>query len=170
MNLRRTSNHSHHRQFVDRQRGVSLAISLALLTMLTALGVTALRITSMDERMAGNMQQESIAFQAAETGLSMLWGGALSLTTEDSADDADTVTYLCDSSVSTCNDSVDKRKKIKVSTNSRYAGQGKSAPTGYSMDSGFARHYFALESHGQHIGKTTDVYAGFHRVGPRFGN
>jgi type IV pilus assembly protein PilX len=46
-----------------------LVISLVLLLSLTLLGLAAMQNTSLEERMAGNMRAENIAFQAAEAGL-----------------------------------------------------------------------------------------------------
>ena len=51
------------------QRGAVLAISLIMLLVLTLLGVTAMRTTVLEEKMAGNMNDRNVAFQAAETAL-----------------------------------------------------------------------------------------------------
>jgi len=51
------------------QRGVSLAISLIFLVILTMLGLTALRVATMEERMSGNSRDRNLAFQAAEAAL-----------------------------------------------------------------------------------------------------
>jgi type IV pilus assembly protein PilX len=52
-----------------RQQGVALITSLIFLVMLTIIGVTAARMSSMEERMAGNMRDRDIALRAAEMGL-----------------------------------------------------------------------------------------------------
>jgi type IV pilus assembly protein PilX len=52
-----------------RQRGVALITSLIFLVILTIMGVTAARMSSMEERMAGNMRDRDIALRAAEMGL-----------------------------------------------------------------------------------------------------
>ena len=52
-----------------RQRGVVLAISLIVLLVITLLGVTAMQSTLLQERMAGNTREVSMAFQAAEAAL-----------------------------------------------------------------------------------------------------
>lgn len=49
--------------------GAILFVSLILLIVLTLIGVTALRVSTMEERMAGNMRDRAIAFQAAEAAL-----------------------------------------------------------------------------------------------------
>lgn len=53
----------------DRQRGVVLAVALIMLVVITLLGVSAMQVTSLEERMAGNMRDRSLAFQAAEAAL-----------------------------------------------------------------------------------------------------
>lgn len=52
-----------------RQRGVALVIALVVLFILTILGVSALVSTALEGLMAGNVQEQNRAFQAAETGI-----------------------------------------------------------------------------------------------------
>jgi len=52
-----------------KQSGVALIISLVMLLLLTMITVTALQVTSLEEKMAGNMQEQNVAFQAAESAL-----------------------------------------------------------------------------------------------------
>lgn len=52
-----------------RQRGAVLLVALIMLLLLTVLGAAAMRDTSLQERMAGNMRDQSLAFQAAEAAL-----------------------------------------------------------------------------------------------------
>ena len=44
------------------QRGSVLIVSLILLLILTLVGVTAMNMTSMEERMAGNYRDHQLAF------------------------------------------------------------------------------------------------------------
>lgn len=53
----------------SRERGVSLVVSLIFLIILTILGLTAMRVATLEERMSGNARDRSIAFQAAEAAL-----------------------------------------------------------------------------------------------------
>ncbi len=53
----------------DRAAGAALAIALVFLLVLTIVGVTAMRTTIMEERMAGNLRDYNLAFQAAEQAL-----------------------------------------------------------------------------------------------------
>jgi len=52
-----------------RQVGSVLMVSLVILLILTVLGVSGMNTTVLQERMAGNRQELSSAFQAAEAGL-----------------------------------------------------------------------------------------------------
>lgn len=58
------------RKFPSQQRGTVLVVSLLLLLVMTALGLTASQATRLQERMAGNARDLDIAFQAGEAGLS----------------------------------------------------------------------------------------------------
>jgi type IV pilus assembly protein PilX len=51
------------------QTGVVLVISLIILLLLTIIGLTAMQTTALEEKMAGNLRDKSLAFQAAESAL-----------------------------------------------------------------------------------------------------
>lgn len=51
------------------QRGVTLVIALVLLMVVSLLGLSAMRSTSLEEKMASNSQDQGLAFQAAEAAL-----------------------------------------------------------------------------------------------------
>ncbi len=51
-----------------RQQGAALIIGLVLLISLTVIGISVLSTTSLEQRMAGNMTEMNLAFNAAETG------------------------------------------------------------------------------------------------------
>jgi type IV pilus assembly protein PilX len=51
------------------QQGAILVVSLLLLLVMTLLGLAAVQVTRLEERMAGNMRDVNIAFQSAESGL-----------------------------------------------------------------------------------------------------
>ncbi len=53
----------------NRQRGAVLVVGLVLLVAMTLIGVTAMKLTTLDERIAGNAQQRLGTFQAAESAL-----------------------------------------------------------------------------------------------------
>ena len=52
-----------------RQRGAILVTSLLLLLVLTVLGVAMMKMTNMQERMAGNTRDLNLALQGSEAGL-----------------------------------------------------------------------------------------------------
>lgn len=54
---------------MQKQRGVTLIVALIFLAILTLLGISIARTTSMEERMAGNTRDRDLAFQAAEAAL-----------------------------------------------------------------------------------------------------
>jgi type IV pilus assembly protein PilX len=53
----------------QKQRGAALIVSLVFLLILTIISVASLQTATMQERMAGNMKDTTIAFQAAEAAL-----------------------------------------------------------------------------------------------------
>jgi len=68
---------------MSRERGMVLVMALVILLILTILGVTAMSTSGLQEKMAGNAQEQTQAFQAAESGLNKVATatGALDLAT-----------------------------------------------------------------------------------------
>lgn len=66
MNIRTTSITS---PSTPGQRGAALIMAMVFLLLLTILGVTAMSTTSLEEKMAGNVRDKDVAFQAAEAAL-----------------------------------------------------------------------------------------------------
>ncbi|SDY37864.1 PilX N-terminal domain-containing pilus assembly protein [Nitrosomonas sp. Nm33] len=60
---------SRETKFGSRQRGVVLVTGLIFLVMMTLLGITAIQTTMLEEKMAGNLRDETLALQAAEAAL-----------------------------------------------------------------------------------------------------
>lgn len=54
---------------LKKQRGVVLIMSLTILMVLTLIGVSAMKTSSLQERMSGNARDYQIAFEAAEIAL-----------------------------------------------------------------------------------------------------
>jgi len=54
---------------MNGQRGAALFMSLIILLVMTILGVTSMKNTVLEERMAGGLRDRSLAFQAAEAAL-----------------------------------------------------------------------------------------------------
>jgi hypothetical protein len=76
-----------------RQAGVVLVISLIMLLALSLIGISALRSTTLEERMAGNMKAKQRSFQAAELALRQaeadIRNGAASALADDGLNCAD---------------------------------------------------------------------------------
>jgi len=51
------------------QSGAVLIVTLIMLLLMTLIGVGSMQSTSLEEKMAGNMRDKSLAFQAAESAL-----------------------------------------------------------------------------------------------------
>ncbi len=58
-----------HALQTSRQSGFALIVGLVVLVLLTLIMLTALKMASLEERMAGNLRNQNIAFQAAESAL-----------------------------------------------------------------------------------------------------
>ena len=54
---------------LNHQSGVVLAISLIMLVLLTLIGITGMNVTILEEKMANNLKDQNMAFQAAEAAL-----------------------------------------------------------------------------------------------------
>jgi type IV pilus assembly protein PilX len=54
---------------IRSQRGAALIVSLVFLLILTIISVASMQTATLQERMAGNMKEDIIAFQAAEAAL-----------------------------------------------------------------------------------------------------
>lgn len=52
-----------------REHGAALIVALMMLLVMTVLGITAARTTNLQERMAGNLRDNNLAFQSAERAL-----------------------------------------------------------------------------------------------------
>ena len=55
--------------WANDQTGTALIVSLIFLLIMTLIGITAVRTTTLEEKMAGNMRDRNLAFQAAEAAL-----------------------------------------------------------------------------------------------------
>lgn len=53
----------------ETQRGIALAMALVVLVILTILGVSAMKSSTLEIKMAVGIQDNTMAFQAAESGL-----------------------------------------------------------------------------------------------------
>ncbi len=54
---------------VHKQSGIALIISFIILLLLTIIGVSGMKVTGLEEKMAGNDRDQNVAFQSAEAAL-----------------------------------------------------------------------------------------------------
>jgi len=52
-----------------QQQGAVLVVSLIVLLLMTIIGVSSIKTTTLEERMAGNLRDQNLAFQSAEAAL-----------------------------------------------------------------------------------------------------
>ena len=52
----------------SREGGAALIVAMVLLLVLTAMGLSGMRTANMEEHFAGNLRDQNLAFQAAESG------------------------------------------------------------------------------------------------------
>lgn len=74
-----STSRSKFRKASTGQNGAALIISLIFLLLMTLIGVTSMQTTTLEERMAGNTRDRTLALQAAEAGLRQgeTWLGSL---------------------------------------------------------------------------------------------
>ena len=60
---------SHFQAGARQQKGVALAMALVVLVVLTILGISAMKSSTLELKMAAGIQDSTVAFQAAESGL-----------------------------------------------------------------------------------------------------
>ncbi len=60
---------THNPQTRQKQQGVTLLIGLVFLIMLSLLGLNAAQMSTLEERMSGNVRSRDLAFQSAEAAL-----------------------------------------------------------------------------------------------------
>ena len=91
----------HHRS----ECGAVLLVSLAMLLLLTLIGLAGMRMVQLEERMAGNLRDRQMAFQAAEAALRAGEQAALDIHRKNRPEAA---AYLSDGSVSGFSESAAK--------------------------------------------------------------
>ena len=57
------------RKSYDKQRGVSLLVSMVILILISLIGVTALKNASVEEQISSNLYQKHVTFQASESAV-----------------------------------------------------------------------------------------------------
>jgi Tfp pilus assembly protein PilX len=156
-----------------QQQGAVLVTALILLVLLTMLGVTSMSTTTMEERMAANSQEINRAFQAASTGLEIVFNDGKAFDTRNTIEtdggsndpysDPDDPTR--DKSDSTVGGTGSNAYLAKATYNSVYR-QSTTPPRGSGWDSTFAYYHFDLSSTGTTAsGASSTLHAGAYQVG-----
>lgn len=133
-----------------KQTGVVLVMSLVMLTVLTLIGVTSMSSATLEMKVASNMQQHNVAFQAAQSRLAFA----------SSPDDSNPINYLvpildltdpttwvpqyCNASDG-CLDGADWKATAEVNYSSCAKGVGSSLESG----KGFSYRTFEIEATGE---------------------
>lgn len=128
---------------LSHQRGIVLVVGLVFLLVLTILGVTALRTTALEERMAGNMMSKTLAFQDAEATIASFIGTInsrklaetddddnIGLSTQDDCGEGDTVSNLSHNTGSVSNETC--RRYMGRSDTARQKDNADGSQTGFS--------------------------------------
>ena len=148
---------------IKRQSGVVLVMALVMLTVLTLIGVTSMSSSTLEMKVAGNMQERNIAFQAAQSRLA--FAGSVD-------DDSNPINYLiavdvqADPStwpVQTCDpadgclDGSNWMAKARVNYKSCAKGTGSSLEAG----KGFSYRTFEIQATGETVtGSSRSVQVG----------
>lgn len=141
------------------EQGMVLIVVLIMLTVMTILGITTMGNTSMEERMAANVQEYNRAFQVAESGIAAHFkeGDALLSTATPPGTAPGPVIHNYDF----------RGGEESVTTRSWYEAKGREAPPGYSMGGPFRAHYFTMDSAGTTNGGATSRHRqGYYVIGP----
>ena len=119
--------HSPNSQFQSRQRGVALIVALVLLILVTLVGLAAIRGTTMQEKMSGNLYDRDVALQNAEAAATVA-EARLSATTADVWHDCSLASVTCDADPSTAADAANAWKTVASGTSAtQYTAAGNAA-------------------------------------------
>ncbi len=146
-----------------RQRGAAFITALVMLVLVTILAMSSITRTTMDERMAANSQQVNQAFQAAETGLSLVWNDANAFSTQNTQASDGTASDPFNPSAVQLGGS----NGPDTVYNSVYR-QATIPPRGSGWDSTMAYYHFDLTATGKTAsGATVVLHEGAYQVGKR---
>lgn len=137
------------RALPKRQSGVVLIMSLVMLAVLTLIGVASMRSSTLEMKVASNMQQHNIAFQAAQSRLAVA----------GSADESNPIDYLialdvkapASWPVQTCNieDGCLNGADWVATAEVRYLSCGKGAGNSLEAGKGFSYRIFEIRATGE---------------------
>lgn len=152
---------------IKKQNGAVLITALIMLIILTMLGLSSMTTTTMEERMAGNSQEINRAFQAASSGLELVFSDedAFNTTNTKALDGTANDTYF-KSDTTVGGDSSNASAYSATTEYNAVFLQQVSAPRGSGWDSTFAFYYFDLSAAGStNSGASSSLHAGAYQVG-----
>ena len=132
-----------------KQQGAALVTTMVFLIVLTVVGVSAMQNNRLEQKMSTNIQEINHAFQYAESGLPRGLKSPELLSTVQTVqfnplNHADPDIWLCpDGSDPDDPDNCGTASHSgNASIETRYRGKGSLPPVNYSLESGFASHFF----------------------------
>jgi type II secretory pathway pseudopilin PulG len=144
-----------------QQRGAVLVAALLLLTVLTVLGVAGLVTAALELRMAGNVQQQELAFAAAEHAIEQAF---LTADLDTSSTPAEPLAPDCGGActVPATGDSFDYALYYDAGASGTPPPDG-----GYSLGAGVQAHHFVIQAAGESgRGARAEHTQGFYVLGP----
>ncbi len=165
----------------SRQHGAALAVTMVMLVMLVMLGISAIRTSSLQERMAGGSERLATTFQGAETGITVVLedvaGNNGLLTVESTKSSPVTLDYkiidgkVCEVTDSACLSGLTETPANKTTLDIAvwYVTRSETPPAGYSLDnnSQLTNYNFLARSIGRHGSSRAEHYQGIAKLGPK---
>ena len=152
-----------HSMRMTSQRGAALVTALVMLVLVTILALSSMTTTTMDERMAANSQEINKAFQAAETGLSLVYNDEDAFSTANTEDSDGTGSDPYNKSENNLGGS----NGLDTTYNSVFRQQTV-PPRGSGWDNTMAYYHFDLSSTGTtSSGATSRLHLGAYQVGKK---
>jgi Tfp pilus assembly protein PilX len=154
---------------------------MVMLVMLVILGISAIRTSALQERMAGGGERLATTFQGAETGITVAIEAATGdndvLTLASTKSDPVTLDYkivdgkVCEVTDSACLSGVTETaaNKTTLDISLWYVERSEKPPPGYSLDnnSQLTTYNFLGRSIGRHGSSRSEHYQGIAKIGPK---
>lgn len=147
---------------MHRQSGVALFTALILLVIMTMLGLTSMSTSTMEEKMAANSQDINRAFQAAESGLEMVFNDNDAFSTRNTVATDGTPNDLYTPTPGTIG-----TYNADVSYNA-FMLQATRPPRDSGWDTNFAYYHFDLSATSATLtGSTSTLHGGAYQIGKK---
>lgn len=146
--------------YVHRQQGATLIVAMVLIFLLSLLGLTSMRSSSLEHRLVGNTLEKDLTFQAADSASELIL-----------AVESNLIDVVCtDEPMQTTLDSISHNELVQSSASVSYGGQ--TPAVGFSIDSNIANYRFTATGTATltNSGTRTDVTQGVLILGARSSN